>query len=170
MSKKATPATPARAKTEPKPVTRAAASGRTQGGFNEDERAAMHDRVEELKAAARRRAGGGPEDEEREVAAKIAAMSESDRVMAERLHKVIKAAASVLTARLWYGMPAYARDGKVICFFQPAQRFKTRYATLGFSDAAKLDDGAMWPNSFALQELTPAAEAQIRALIKKAVT
>ena len=138
-------------------------------GFTDEERAAMRERAKELKAAARR----GPrekEDEESEVLAKIAAMAAPDRAMAERLHALIKASAPGLTPKLWYGMPAYAKDGKVICFFQDAHKFKSRYATLGFSDKAALDEGQMWPTSFALKELTAAGEARIGALVKKAVS
>jgi uncharacterized protein YdhG (YjbR/CyaY superfamily) len=137
-------------------------------GFTDEERAAMRDRVQELKAAARR----GPrqkEDEEGEVLAKIAAMPAPDRAMAERLHALIKASAPGLAPKLWYGMPAYAKDGKVICFFQDAHKFKSRYATLGFSDKAALDEGQMWPTSFALRELTAADEARIGALVKRAM-
>ena len=132
-------------------------------GFTADERAAMRERARELKAAA------GKADGERDVLAKIAEMPKADRVMAERLHALIKASAPSLSPRTWYGMPAYAKDGKVVCFFQSAQKFKSRYATFGFSDTANLDDGAMWPTSFALRELTTAQEAKIRALVKKAV-
>ena len=138
-------------------------------GFTEEERAAMRQRVQELKAAERRGSRAGKEDEEGEVLAKIAAMAAPDRAMAERLHALIKASARVLAPKLWYGMPAYAKDGKVICFFQDAQKFKSRYATLGFSDKAALDEGQMWPTSFALKELTAADEATIGALVKKAV-
>lgn len=136
-------------------------------GFTDEERAAMRDRVQELKAAARRGPQAGKEDEE-SVVAKIAAMAAPDRAMAERLHALVKASAPALAPKLWYGMPAYAKDGKVICFFQDAQKFKSRYATLGFSDKAALDDGQMWPTSFALKELTAADEARIGALVKKA--
>jgi hypothetical protein len=132
----------------------------------------MQERARELKAEARRgpRAKKNGADGEREVLAKIAEMAEPDRSMAERLHAIIKAAAPALSPRLWYGMPAYARDGNVVCFFQDAAKFKARYATLGFSDKAKLDDGAMWPSSYALTELTAADEARIAALVKKAVS
>ena len=132
-------------------------------GFTFEEKAAMKDRVEEQKVAAL-------DDAESELLAKIAEMREADRAMAERLHAVIKASAPVLSPRTWYGMPAYAKDGKVVCFFQPAQKFKTRYATLGFSDAANLDEGAMWPNAFALTKLTADVEAKIGALVKKAAS
>jgi uncharacterized protein YdhG (YjbR/CyaY superfamily) len=132
----------------------------------------MQERARELKAEARRgpRAKKNGADGEREVLAKIAEMAEPDRSMAERLHAIIKAAAPALSPRLWYGMPAYAREGNVVCFFQDAAKFKARYATLGFSDKAKLDDGAMWPSSYALTELTAADEARIAALVKKAVS
>jgi hypothetical protein len=140
------------------------------GRFNAEERAAMQQRARELKAAARRRPGVDKEDGESAVLAKIAEMTESDRVMAERLHAIIKASAPALTPRTWYGMPAYAKDGNVVCFFQSAEKFKTRYATLGFSDKANLDEGAMWPNAYALTELTAADEARIGALVKKAVS
>jgi uncharacterized protein YdhG (YjbR/CyaY superfamily) len=143
---------------------------RTFEGFTDDERGAMKERAKELKAAARRGPGADKEDGESAVLAKIAEMPEPDRAMAERLHAVITASAPVLSPRLWYGMPAYARDGKVVCFFRSAQKFKTRYATLGFSDAAHLDEGTMWPTDFALTELTAAAEARIGALVKKAVS
>ena len=130
----------------------------------------MKDRAQELKAAGRRGARADKADGEDDVFAKIAEMAEPDRAMAERLHAIIKAAAPALLPRLWYGMPAYARDGNVVCFFQDAAKFKARYATLGFSDKAKLDDGAMWPSSYALTELTAADEARIGALVKKAVS
>ena len=139
-------------------------------GFSDEERAAMKGRVQELKAAARRGPRAGKADGESEVLAKIAEMLKPDRAMAERLHAIIKASAPALSPRTWYGMPAYAMDGNVVCFFQPAQKFKTRYATFGFSDKATLDEGAMWPNSFALTELTAAEEARIGALVKKAVS
>ena len=138
-------------------------------GFTDEERGAMKERAKELKAAARRGPRGKKADEESAVLEKIAEMSESDRAMAERVHAVIKASAPELSPRLWYGMPAYAKDGKVVCFFQPAQKFKARYATFGFNDAANLDDGAMWPTAFALTKLTAADEARIGALVKKAV-
>jgi uncharacterized protein YdhG (YjbR/CyaY superfamily) len=134
--------------------------------FTDDERAAMKSRAQELKAEAR--SNKDKAEGERAVLAAIAAMQESDRAMAERLHVIIKASAPDLSPRLWYGMPAYARDGNVVCFFQDARKFKTRYATLGFSDKANLDEGAMWPNAFALTELTAADEARIGALVKRA--
>ncbi|HEX2715812.1 MAG TPA: DUF1801 domain-containing protein, partial [Candidatus Acidoferrales bacterium] len=133
-------------------------------------RAAMKERAQELKAAARPGPGAQKVDGESDVLAKIAAMPEPDRAMAKRLHAIIKASAPALSPRLWYGMPAYAKDGKVVCFFQSAQKFKTRYATFGFSDKANLDEGAMWPTAFALTELTAADEARIGALVKKAVS
>jgi uncharacterized protein YdhG (YjbR/CyaY superfamily) len=137
-------------------------------GFTEEERGAMKQRAKELKAASRRGPGGAKPDGESEVLAKIAEMGESDRVMAERLHAVVKASAPALSPKLWYGMPAYARDGKVVCFFQPAQKFNTRYSTFGFNDSANLDDGALWPVAYALTKLTAAGEARIGALVKKA--
>ena len=139
-------------------------------GFTDEERSAMKERAQELKAEARRGPRADKADEERSVLAKIAEMPEPDRAMAERLHALIKAGAPGLSPRLWYGMPAYAKDGKVVCFFQSAQKFKTRYATLGFSDEANLDEGAMWPTSFALKKLTATEEARIVALVKKAVS
>ena len=142
---------------------------KTFQGFADEERAAMRERAQELKAAGRRGPRAGDTDGESDVLAKIAEMRETDRAMAKRLHVIIKASASVLSPRTWYGMPAYARDGNVICFFQSGQRFKTRYATLGFSDKANLDQGAMWPTSFALKELTAAEEKKIGALVKKAL-
>ena len=137
-------------------------------GFTDEERAAMKERARELKAAAR--ADKGKADGESDVLAKIAEMPEPDRAMAERLHAIVKASAPALSPRTWYGMPAYAKDGKVVCFFQSAQKFKTRYATFGFSDTANLDEGAMWPTAFALKKLTAAEEARIGALVKKAVS
>jgi uncharacterized protein YdhG (YjbR/CyaY superfamily) len=139
-------------------------------GFTDDERAAMKERAQELKAGARRGSRAGKADGESEVLAKIAEMPEHDRAIAQRLHAVITASAPELSPRTWYGMPAYASDGKVVCFFQSAHKFKTRYATLGFSDKANFDDGALWPVAFALKELTPDVEAKISALVKKAVS
>jgi uncharacterized protein YdhG (YjbR/CyaY superfamily) len=139
-------------------------------GFTAEERAAMKERVQELKEDARRGPRGGKVDGESAVLAKIAEMPERDRVIGERLNAIIKSSAPALSPRLWYGMPAYARDGDVVCFFQSAQKFKTRYATFGFSDQANLDEGAMWPTAFALKELTAADEARIAALVKKAVS
>jgi uncharacterized protein YdhG (YjbR/CyaY superfamily) len=143
-------------------------SAKSQKVFTEQERDAMKERAKEQKAEARR--GAAAADGESEVLAKIAEMADSDRTMAERIHAVIKASAPALTSRLWYGQPAYAKNGKVVCFFQPADKFKTRYATFGFSDAANLDKGALWPVAFALKELTAAEEAKIAALVKKAVS
>ena len=139
-------------------------TGKASKGFTPEERAAMRERAREVKAAA------GKADGESDVLAKIAEMPEPDRAMAERLHAIVKASAPALSPRTWYGMPAYAKDGKVVCFFQSAQKFKTRYATLGFSDKANLDAGAMWPTSFALKRLTAAEEKKIGALVKKALS
>ncbi|MEU8263163.1 DUF1801 domain-containing protein [Micromonospora sp. NPDC048999] len=144
-----------------------AANSEKYDGFTEEERDAMKERAKELKTRARRSAKTDPESD---VLAKIAEMSDSDRVIAERLHAVIKANAPVLAPKLWYGMPAYARNGKVVCFFQSAAKFKTRYATLGFSDEANLDEGTMWPSSYALAELTADDEARIGALVRQAVS
>ena len=147
-----------------KAARQSAEKGTTSGkskGFTAEERLAMKDRARELKA--------GEADGEGEVLAKIADMSDRDRAMAERLHAIVKAAAPQLTPRLWYGMPAYAKDGNVVCFFQAAQKFKTRYSTFGFSDKAKLDDGNLWPTAFALKELSPADEKRIGDLVRKAV-
>ena len=136
----------------------------TSKGFTPEEKAAMKERAKELKAAANQA------DSERDVLAKIAEMPDSDRAMAERIHAVVMASAPDLSPRTWYGMPAYAKDGKIVCFFQAADKFKARYATFGFSDEANLDEGAMWPNAFALTKLTAADEARIAALVKKAVS
>ncbi len=144
-----------------KPAKKAAKPSK---GFTDEERAAMKERVKELKATGLR------EDGERDVLAKIAEMPESDRIMGERIHAIMKASAPDLVPRTWYGMPAYAKDGNVLCFFHSAEKFKTRYATLGFSDKAKLDEGNMWPTDFALTKLTRADEARITALVKKAVS
>jgi uncharacterized protein YdhG (YjbR/CyaY superfamily) len=141
-----------------------AASGRKATGFTAEERAAMKQRTRELKAEAR--AGKG--DGERAVLDRIAEMQGPDRAMATRLHALMRACAPALSPKTWYGMPAYARDGKVVCFFQSAQKFKSRYATFGFTDAANLDVGTMWPTAFALKELTAADEARIRALVQQA--
>jgi uncharacterized protein YdhG (YjbR/CyaY superfamily) len=138
-------------------------------GFTAEERAAMKERAQELKAAGRRGATRGKADGEQDVLAKIAEMPEADRAVAERLHVIVKASAPALSPKTWYGMPAYAMNGKVVCFFQSAHKFKTRYATFGFSDRANLDEGGMWPTSFALKKLTAAEEARIGALVKKAV-
>ena len=143
---------------------RTTAVGKTRTGFSDEERAAMKERAQELKGEARGADGASA------VLAKIAEMPEPDRTMARRLHAVIKASAPALSPKTWYGMPAYAnKDGKVVCFFQSAQKFKARYATFGFSDEANLDEGAMWPTGFALKELTAAEEAKIGALVRKAV-
>jgi uncharacterized protein YdhG (YjbR/CyaY superfamily) len=139
-------------------------------GFTDEERAAMKERGQELKAAARRGPRGRKVDEESDVLAKIAEMPEPDRAMAERLHAIITASAPALSPKLWYGMPAYAKDGKVVCYFQAAQKFKERYATFGFNDTANLDEGTMWPTAFALKELTAADEERIGALVKKALS
>ena len=138
-------------------------------GFTEEERLAMKERAQELKAAARRGPRADKADGESAVLAKIAEMPEPDQSMARRLHALILTSAPDLAPRLWYGMPAYAKDGKVVCFFQGAQKFNTRYSTLGFSDQARLDEGTLWPTAFALTELTAAAEAAIAALVRKAV-
>jgi uncharacterized protein YdhG (YjbR/CyaY superfamily) len=145
-------------------------TGTTSRGFTDEERVAMKDRVQELKSAARRGPLADKADGESDVLAKIAEMQGPDRVMAKRLHAIIKASAPALSPKTWYGMPAYAKDGKVVCFFQSAQKFKSRYATFGFSDAANLDEGPMWPVAFALKKLTAAEEAKIGALVKKAVS
>lgn len=139
-------------------------------GFTDEERAAMKERVQELKAEARRGARADKVDGEAAVLAKIAEMRGPDRALAKRLHAIINASAPALSPKTWYGMPAYAKDGKVVCFFQSAEKFKSRYATFGFSDEANLDEGAMWPTSFALKELTATEEARIGALVKKAVS
>ena len=157
---------------ERKPATRAAqqsakrtsANGKTSKGFSAEEKAAMKERARELKAEAAKADG------ETELLAAIAKMQEPDRTMAKNLHSLIKAAAPALAPKTWYGMPAYTKDGNIICFFQNAGKFKARYQTLGFTDKAKLDDGAMWPNSYALTKLTADDEARIRALVKKAVS
>ena len=154
-------------KTETHPSARRT-TGKASNGFTDEERAAMREHAQEIRASARR--GAGKADGENDVLAKIAEMPERDRAMAGRLHAIIKDVAPALSPRTWYGMPAYARDGDVVCFFQSAQKFKARYATLGFSDKATLDEGAMWPTSFALKELTTAEETKIRALVKKAVS
>jgi uncharacterized protein YdhG (YjbR/CyaY superfamily) len=141
----------------------AAGTGKESRGFTAEERAAMKERAQELKRA-------GMADDESAVLAKIADMQEPDRTMANRLHEIVQASAPMLSPKTWYGRPAYARGGKVVCFFQSAKKFNTRYATLGFSDTAKLDEGAMWPTSFALKQLTATEEARISALVKKAVS
>jgi uncharacterized protein YdhG (YjbR/CyaY superfamily) len=145
-----------------------AAINKESKGFTDEERAAMKERARELKAEAR--ANKDKADGESDVLAKIAEMPEPERAMAKRLHAIITASAPALSPKTWYGMPAYAKDGKVVCFFQSAQKFNSRYATFGFNDEANLDEGAMWPTSFALKELTAAEEARIGALVKKAVS
>jgi uncharacterized protein YdhG (YjbR/CyaY superfamily) len=153
--------------TSAKPTT---ATDKTFEGLTDEERAAMKQRTQELKAEARRGPRADKADGESDVLAKIAELPEADRALAERLHAIIKASAPVLSPRTWYGMPAYAKGGKVVCFFQAAHKFKTRYATFGFNDTANLDEGAMWPTAFALTELTAAEEARIAVLVKKAVS
>jgi uncharacterized protein YdhG (YjbR/CyaY superfamily) len=151
-----------------KAAKRTTASTKRSQGLSDEERAALKERTKELRAEARR--GSGKPDGESDVLAKIAEMPDADRVMAERLHALIKATAPVLSPKTWYGMPAYAKDGKVVCFFQSAYKFNARYATFGFNDTANLDDGAMWPTSFALKRLTAAEEKKIGALVTKAVS
>ena len=146
-----------------------AATNKKLKGFTDEERAAMKEYVQEMKASAQRGPRAEKADGESALLTKIAEMQEPDREMAKRLHAIIKASAPALSPKTWYGMPAYAKDGEFVCFFQPAQKFKTRYATLGFSDAANLDEGALWPVAFALKELTPTEEARISALVKRAV-
>ena len=153
-----------------KPAKNTTARGKASAGFTDEERAAMKEHAQELKTAARRGPRAAQADGEGDVLAKIAEMPDADRAMAERLHAIIKASAPELAPRLWYGMPAYAKDGKVLCFFQSGQKFKTRYATLGFMHEANLDEGAMWPTAFALKELTAVEEARIGALVKKAAS
>ena len=143
-------------------------SARKSKGFTDEERAAMKERAQELKAEARAKKARA--DGESDLLAKIAEMPEPDRAMATRLHELVKASAPGLSPKTWYGMPAYAKDGKVVCFFQSADKFKSRYATFGFNDTANLDEGHMWPTSFALKELTATEEARISALVKKAVS
>ena len=154
-----------------KSATSTTANATTSEGFTDEERAAMKERARELKTAGRRgsRAARAADDESA-VLAKIAEMPEPDRTLAERLHAIVRASAPALAPKTWYGMPAYAKDGKVVCYFTPASRFKERYATFGFNSAANLDDGNMWPTSFALKELTAAEEARIVALVKQAVS
>lgn len=153
-----------------KETQKAAPDAKSYDGFDEEERAAMKERAQELKADSRRGTRAAKPDGESEVLGKIAEMSEPDRGIAERLHAIIKENAPELSPKTWYGMPAYAKDGKVVCFFQPADKFKARYPTLGFNDPANLDDGNMWPTSYALTKLTPADEAKIVGLVKKAVS
>jgi hypothetical protein len=145
-------------------------SAKKSKGFTDEERAAMKERAKELKAQARRTPRAEKAGGESDVLAKIAEMPEQDRAMGRRLHEIIKASAPALSPKTWYGMPAYAKDGKVVCFFQSAQKFNSRYATFSFSDQANLDEGAMWPTSFALKELTATEEAKISALVKRAVS
>jgi uncharacterized protein YdhG (YjbR/CyaY superfamily) len=159
---------PAKKGMEKAPKSTTAAAKKLKG-FTDEERVAMREHVQELKADAGRGQRGDRADGESAVLAKIATLPQPDRAMAERLHAIIKANAPALSPKTWYGMPAYARDGNVVCFFQSAQKFKTRYATLGFSDKANLDEGRMWPTAFALMELTAAEEAMVGALVKKAV-
>lgn len=158
-----------RTMTAQKSTTRTGAETKTAVTFTDEERAAMKEHAQELKTAARRGARATKADGEQDVLAKIAGMAESDRVMAERLHAVVRASAPELSPKLWYGMPAYAKDGKVVCFFQSAAKFKSRYATFGFNDIAALDDGAMWPTYFALTKVTAVEEARIGELVRKAV-
>jgi uncharacterized protein YdhG (YjbR/CyaY superfamily) len=153
-----------------KSAKRTTTQDKTFEGFTDEERAAMKERAQELKAEARRSARAKKADGESDVLAKIAEMPEPDRAMAERLHGIIKASAPALSPKTWYGMPAYAKDGKVVCYFTAASKFNSRYATFGFNDDANLDEGAMWPTSFALKELTATEEARISALVKKAVS
>jgi uncharacterized protein YdhG (YjbR/CyaY superfamily) len=154
----------------PKSNKTAAVTRKAVKGFTDQERAAMKERVRELKAEAHRAPRAKEADGERDVLAKIAEMPNSDRALAERLHAIVKTNAPALLPRIWYGMPAYARDGNVVCFFQSAHKFKARYATFGFSDKANLDEGTVWPVAFALKELTAANEARIGALVKRAVS
>jgi uncharacterized protein YdhG (YjbR/CyaY superfamily) len=156
--------------TDTKKPAKGATRGTTSVGFTAEERAAMKEYARELKTSARRGSRATKADGENDVLEKIAEMPEPDRVIAERIHAIIKDAAPDLVPRTWYGMPAYAKDGNVVCFFQPAVKFKARYAMLGFSDKANLDDGAMWPTSFALTELTATDEARIAELVKQAVS
>ena len=157
-------------KDTPKSAKRTAPSNKKVKGFTDEERAAMKERAQELKAAARRGPRADKADGESDVLAKIAQMPEPDRAMAKRLHAIIKASAPALSPKTWYGMPAYAKDDKVVCFFQGARKFNTRYASFAFSDKANLDEGALWPVAFALKELTATEEARISALVKKAVS
>ncbi len=147
-----------------------AVTGKKPKGFTHEERDAMRERLQEIRAADGCGRRAGKVDGESAVLAKIAELPQPDRTLGERLHAIIKASAPALSPRTWYGMPAYAKDGNVVCFFQSAQKFKTRYTTLGFSDKASLDEGHMWPTAFALKELTAAEEAQICALVKKAAS
>ncbi|WP_405181148.1 DUF1801 domain-containing protein [Nocardia sp. NBC_01377] len=153
---------------EAQKTTRAAARKKSSVGFSDEEKAAMKEHAQELKTAARRGSRASKVNGEADVVAKIADMAAPDRAMAERIHAIVGEGAPELTPKLWYGMPAYARDGKVVLFFQSAEKFKARYATLGFNDIAALDDGTMWPTAFALTKLTPAVEARITELVRKA--
>jgi uncharacterized protein YdhG (YjbR/CyaY superfamily) len=157
-------------KETPKSAKSATVTGKAVKGFTDEERAAMKERAQELKAEARRGPRAKEADGESDVLAKIAEMPEPDRAMAERIHAIVQASAPALSPRTWYGMPAYAKDGNVVCFFQSAHRFKARYATFGFSDKANLDEGTAWPVAFALKGLTADDEARIGALVKKAVS
>ena len=158
-------------KKDTQPAKSDTATNKESKGFTDDEKAAMKERARETKAEARRSSRANKADGEGDVLAKIAEMSEPDRSMAGRIHAIVKASAPTLSPKTWYGMPAYAnKDGKVVCFFQSAQKFNTRYATFGFNDTANLDEGAMWPTAFALKELTAAEEAKISALVKKAAS
>ncbi|HEY8468154.1 MAG TPA: DUF1801 domain-containing protein [Longimicrobiales bacterium] len=165
MSPKKGSREPADGRKPAKAAGRARSAANAAEGFSAEEREAMRERARELRAAAR-----GKVDGERAVLEKLAAMPEPDRAIGERIHAIVRATAPGLSPRLWYGMPAYARDGKVVCFFQPAHKFKTRYATLGFNDAANLDDGALWPVAFAVKALTAAEEAEIARLVARAVS
>jgi len=151
-----------------KATRRATSKAKTEGAFTDEELAAMKEHAAEVKASRGRSGKAGREEEAQAMLDKIADMDDDDRVIAERVHEIVTSTAPELAPRLWYGMPAYARDGKVVCFFQDARKFKYRYATLGFQDAATLDDGAMWPTSFAVTKLTPAVEKTIATLVKKA--
>src|SRR5215510_425053 len=153
-----------------KPAKSSTAKNKMSGGFTDEERGAMKEHAHELKTAARRGPRAAKADGESAVLAKIAQMRGPDRALAERLHALVTTTAPALSPRTWYGQPAYAKDGKIVCFFQPAQKFNTRYATLGFTDTANLDNGAMWPTAYALTQLTAADEARIAALVAQAVS
>jgi uncharacterized protein YdhG (YjbR/CyaY superfamily) len=169
MSGTKPPSKTARKTSVQKAAPKKAAAKKSQESFTKEERDAMRERTDEMKASARRSRKDSKADDEGAVLAKIAEMPKSDRALGERLHAIIKAHAPTLSPKLWYGMPAYTRNGKIVCFFQSAQKFKTRYATFGFMHEATLDDGTMWPTGFALTEITAAAEAQIAKLLKRAV-
>ncbi|WP_063127393.1 iron chaperone [Nocardia fusca] len=156
--------------TTQKKTTRTATKNTATVAFSAEERAAMKEHAQELKTAARRGSRAAKADGEGDVLAKIAEMSENDRALAERIHALVKTSAPTLSPKLWYGMPAYAKDGKVVCFFQSAAKFKARYATLGFNDSANLDDGTLWPTAFALTKLTPAAESRIGELLARSAS